>query len=440
MSGSFQPVMLDAVLMGGGMAGGKNFPTAVKGLSGPAKGTSSGVESSQSTKPGNFGALLSGVSMGQKASELSGKPPMAVRDLMQFQNLDQLDGRVALFLILSLKGIDLAEIARGSGSASELAKLEEMLAKLGLDGKGKKLEENPEWLEGLAGFLMQGPQNKNNAPLPNGSNPKMDMLKGVMERLQAMMNRMAGRQAGRSVELAGTEGGDWQALGNALLRSQSAAREADIPDLVAFQSKNKISNTHFHFQSALPRPGQEMLLVSTPGSASNETIESLQSLMQQLRNGSGQWDNPTTSDEELAEINAFLASRFDTMTAASDMAAISENRLQDSIRQVQAVIQNMVDRMHGEVHLDTTTMRATIHLEPPALGRVHVQLSIDDMQNVEAHVSADSDEARDFLQQHEGDLRDQLAEQGFDRDGIKLEFGEEEIVSFDQLVEGAQII
>jgi len=104
----------------------------------------------------------------------------------------------------------------------------------------------------------------------------------------------------------------------------------------------------------------------------------------------------------------------------------AEPPLIEAVRQAQAVMAHMVERMQGNVALDSDRLRAVLHLEPPVLGRVHVQLAIDENQRLQAHVTADNPATQDFLQQNQSELRQGLARQGFLADQVEIEFGREE--------------
>ena len=106
--------------------------------------------------------------------------------------------------------------------------------------------------------------------------------------------------------------------------------------------------------------------------------------------------------------------------------------LSESVRQAQVVMAHMVERMQGNVAFDPDRLRAVLHLEPPVLGRVHVQLAIDENQRLQARVTADNPATQDFLEQNQSELRQGLARQGFLPDQVEIEFSREQGDAFTQ--------
>jgi hypothetical protein len=106
--------------------------------------------------------------------------------------------------------------------------------------------------------------------------------------------------------------------------------------------------------------------------------------------------------------------------------------LTNAVRQAQAAIADMTERMQGEVSLNTETLRAVLRLDPPALGRLNIRLEIDDSQRVTAYLHADQAQTGDFLRQNEGDLRQGFTRQGFDSDKVQFVYEEGETGNFDQ--------
>ena len=102
----------------------------------------------------------------------------------------------------------------------------------------------------------------------------------------------------------------------------------------------------------------------------------------------------------------------------------------DAVQQTQSAMADMVQRMKGEVTLNSSHMQATIHLDPPALGRIHINLAIDDTQNLQALVSADHAATQDFLQQNQQNLKHELAQQGFAPDKISIRFEDSDSEAF----------
>lgn len=106
--------------------------------------------------------------------------------------------------------------------------------------------------------------------------------------------------------------------------------------------------------------------------------------------------------------------------------------LTNAVRQAQAAIADMTERMQGEVSLNTESLRAVLRLDPPALGRLNIRLEIDDTQRVTAYFHADQAQTGDFLRQNEGDLRQGFTRQGFDSDKVQFVYEEGETGNFDQ--------
>ncbi len=104
--------------------------------------------------------------------------------------------------------------------------------------------------------------------------------------------------------------------------------------------------------------------------------------------------------------------------------------LTHAVRQAQAAIADMVERMQGEVSLNTESLRAVLRLDPPALGRLNIRLEIDETQRVVAYLHADDPQTGDFLRQNEKDMRQGFERQGFDSEKVRFVYEEEDTGSF----------
>lgn len=198
----------------------------------------------------------------------------------------------------------------------------------------------------------------------------------------------------------------------------------------------------YYSANALPGENTETLdagrirLVSLPAGEGEDPIAALQSLIDDIRGwkrqeaGDPAGERPSAPAQQNVWSSSGLpdAARFlsEVRYRAMDPALASRVDTKDAIeavRQAQAAISDMVERMKGDVNLDPRAMRAVIHLEPPSLGRLHVRLAIEDGQGVQARFDSDQSGTMNFLRQNQEDLRQELAHQGFEEQRIRLEFG-----------------
>ncbi len=114
------------------------------------------------------------------------------------------------------------------------------------------------------------------------------------------------------------------------------------------------------------------------------------------------------------------------------VASLRHTDLTSAVRQAQAAIADMTERMQGEVSLNTESLRAVLRLDPPALGRLNIRLEIDETQRVIAYLHSDNAQTGEFLRQNEGDLRQGFERQGFDSDKVQFVYEEGEAGNFDQ--------
>ena len=206
-----------------------------------------------------------------------------------------------------------------------------------------------------------------------------------------------------------------------------------LPDLIYFQGGRNETG----LSSA--KPG-DILLVTAPRSAEHQPVELLQSLLREIRQLQKHSDSPIKPGSETTDprLTHFIESRLRMDNAPANAAVLKTNPsiLADSVRQVQAVMADMVERMRGDVRFDSGGTSAVLHLEPPYLGRLHIQMSIDNSQRLEAHVTADNPDTRDFLQQNQPDLRQELQRQGFEAGNVNIIFHDEEAPPFSSWVSG----
>jgi flagellar hook-length control protein FliK len=153
----------------------------------------------------------------------------------------------------------------------------------------------------------------------------------------------------------------------------------------------------------------------------------LQALLKQLENAQHK-SQDKTSDTKATDTSfaALLQQQSVTTVATSDATAnpTSVANLDSVVPQTQAAMTDMVDRMRGNVQFDSTAMKATIQLDPPALGHVQIHLTIDDNNNLQAQLGSDNPDTQRFLQQHQQQMRDELARQGFKEDQMEFTFEE----------------
>lgn len=109
---------------------------------------------------------------------------------------------------------------------------------------------------------------------------------------------------------------------------------------------------------------------------------------------------------------------------ATTAASEGQDLALQTVRQAQAVMIDMVERMRGDVKLDTQNLRAMIHLQPPSLGRIQVDLTMENGSRLHANVQSEQGDAHDFLQEHQSHMQEDLERQGFRREDIELVFEE----------------
>jgi flagellar hook-length control protein FliK len=153
--------------------------------------------------------------------------------------------------------------------------------------------------------------------------------------------------------------------------------------------------------------------------------------------GASRRSNPGEEAETSLNTQILFASRLSGREAPVEPRSASAVEMEGALGQTRAAIADMLERMQGEVRFDPANMRATIHLDPPALGRVQALVSIREDRQVFVTVSAENSDARDFLRQNESDLREQLERRGFSRDEISVEILDEDGNVFDRSIEGA---
>ena len=227
----------------------------------------------------------------------------------------------------------------------------------------------------------------------------------------------------------------------------SASNKTDsvLPDLIYIVAAEKETNKPVPSLTA-----GEMKVVVVPRDVESNSVQVLKKLIDRIDNSVGETDKSADSSLN-ASLQHFLMARTSQPAAASSKtsldqlaalvpiqnAQITVDDRVNAVRQAQAVMADMVDRMSGAVALDSQHQRAVIHLEPPTLGRVHVNLSIDDSQTVLAQITADNASTRDFLRQNQQDLRQGLAQQGFKPEKIDIKFSGDEREAFTRYLSSA---
>ena len=245
----------------------------------------------------------------------------------------------------------------------------------------------------------------------------------------------------------GNADGDSNELGVRLISDNGGAtgntsgaeqRPSIVPDLIYFsgiesgQAGSSGGGTNSMRLMVVP---QEVGM--NPGEALGKIIDKLRRLVQESEGkGSGSLLDSNLQQLVVTRLDHVLNGATGTAagsTATSDPLLKAEqaslDRL-DTVRQTQAAIADMVERMKGEVALDGRNQRAVIHLAPPALGRLHVHMQVDDTQHVLAQISADQRDTQDFLQQSREEMRQGLAQQGFRPEQIDIQFVDEDQEDF----------
>jgi hypothetical protein len=180
----------------------------------------------------------------------------------------------------------------------------------------------------------------------------------------------------------------------------------------------------------------EVRLLALPRRAQTHPLDALRTLVHMIEEFVRATDRGQGEPDLESAIAHLFRGRFDPATAhgaqigetgrpARDPLLVAESAGSarvEAVRQAQAAMSDMLERMVGDVRFDTRHLRAAIHLEPPMLGRLHIDLSIDDTDRVLARISADKADAEDFLRQNQEQLRQGLTQQGFQADQVQIEF------------------
>lgn len=225
-----------------------------------------------------------------------------------------------------------------------------------------------------------------------------------------------------------------------------AAQRPAVPDLVYIPVVSPAQEGAARGERPAVRSFQ---LVSLPRVAQADPVQALQSIVARIEEAVRQRRTGEGYEPAIApEMEHFFQSRlapeapapevFDTsLVALARARGASSDHSQmavEAVRQAQAAVADMVDRqMSGDVRFDSERMRAVMHLEPPALGRLHIDLQVQDGQRVVVHVDADQQDTRDFLRDNQSDLRQGLAQQGFDPDQVEIRFDEDQAAAFRRL-------
>lgn len=235
----------------------------------------------------------------------------------------------------------------------------------------------------------------------------------------------------------------FESLASQLLGKQGVSdKESLFPDLVYLRGAKRVG-----VQNVATSAG-EVRLVTLSRDLGLEPVGELQSLIDKLetfKNNLPQDTRFSSADPTLAQ---FMQARAQGVRGEGQEIAsarlfglqgmaqsqASSSAMVDAVRQAQAVIADMAERLQGDVTLDPARLRAVIHLDPPSLGRLHITLSLDESQGIHAQISAEQQDAQDFLQQNQSDLRQGLEENGFKAEDIEMFFEE-----FDSLRETMEL-
>jgi flagellar hook-length control protein FliK len=221
--------------------------------------------------------------------------------------------------------------------------------------------------------------------------------------------------------------------------AQNAAGAQLIPDLIYIGETNGSGARLLSAAegwSDVPQDSGQFHLLTTPADASNRPVQALQVLLDRLMhiqaNGAEELPEEGMSDNDRMLID-FLNGRLDPerlggmrqIAGTMVQAEVREAAMAESVRQVQAMMADMAERLQGQVLMDPKNLRAVMHLEPPILGRVHVALQIGEDGMIVAHMSADQSATQDFLQENESEFRQGLANHDQSPDDIEIVFDDD---------------
>lgn len=151
-----------------------------------------------------------------------------------------------------------------------------------------------------------------------------------------------------------------------------------------------------------------------------------ESLVRELKQALGETDPgpltvPYLSAKPLSELRGSEGSQ---MAIPLDFAQMdpTDGRL-EVLRQAQNAMHDLLDRMRGTVVLDPGAKDALVRLDPPTLGRLQIQMQVDDSQRVVAVIRSSNPETQAFLDQNKEELRRGLSDQGFDMDQSEIRIG-----------------
>ncbi len=305
-------------------------------------------------------------------------------------------------------------------------------------------------LGGALNLLMSSPElvdtlAENDCKLCQYLQPRMgennSTLAPIVQQLQNVLNRMNQTNGGQATSLANSvleQVGQMFKQATVENPPQSIPGEQAIPDLIYIGETNgsgaRLLSVAENWSDTPVDRGRFQLL-TTPADASSRPVQALQVLLDRLMHiqANGPQDMPEEglSDNDQMLID-FLNGRLDPegmggmrqIAGAMVQAEVREAAMAESVRQVQAMMADMAERMQGQVLMDTKNLRAVMHLEPPILGRVHVALQLGEDGSIVAHMSADQSATQDFLQQNESELRQGLANDEHNPEDIEIVFDE----------------
>ena len=235
-------------------------------------------------------------------------------------------------------------------------------------------------------------------------------------------------------------GSETTSVGSAGEAVAGTAERSALPDLIYLPVVLKS-------QTGRTSGGVERIeLVSLKDLGETDPVEALQDVVRRVEEALRERTTESGGETRVLSGNmeAFVSDRLglsQSMTTVQVMSDASSDRAWlagEAVRQAQAAIADMAERrMAGDVRVDSEGMRAVMHLQPPVLGRVHIELQVDSANRVQVSVGADQQDTQDFLRDNQEDLRDGLAQQGFDRGQIELSFDEEGAENFGQWLSAA---
>lgn len=220
----------------------------------------------------------------------------------------------------------------------------------------------------------------------------------------------------------------WQQLTAVLSPLEDAALLSDLKQ----QLSGKTLPDAIYFKAPDPGGEKSLRVVFIQAKGGEDSLQLLQDWLAEAEARKGGIEGGARSESLPQELASFLHQRLNVEKVASTRGIQVETGLTESasvsaVKQAQAAMADMVEKLRGNLRLDPGNMRAVMHLDPPSLGRLHIHLRLVDNQNIEAHVGSENGETQDFLKQHQQDLKQGFQDQGFDGEQVEIHFDEEEM-------------